>query len=85
LVVLAGVEEELSEEFTGGGVDDPNVVVLDEHQDVGSGVGPADADVVQAAAHAQGDAAGLIDAVGAQPYVGVGGPVGAGAALGRVS
>jgi hypothetical protein len=55
------------------------VQVLDEEQDVGSGVGPADADVVQAAGHAQRDAAGLVDLVGADPVVGVGAAVGAGA------
>jgi len=46
-VVAGGVDGELAEEFTGGGVDDPDVRVLDEQQDVGSGVGSADADVVQ--------------------------------------
>jgi hypothetical protein len=38
----------------------------------GSGVGSADADVVQAAGHSQRDGAGLIDAVGADAVVGVG-------------
>jgi len=38
---------------------------------VGSGVGSSDADVVQAAGRAQGDAAGVIDAVTADPVVGV--------------
>jgi hypothetical protein len=47
----------------------------------GSGVGSADADVVQAAGHSQRDGAGLIDAVGADAVVGVG--AGAGFALGR--
>jgi hypothetical protein len=44
-------------------------------------VGPADADVVESAAQAQGGAAVLIDAVGADPVVGVGGAVGAGGGL----
>jgi hypothetical protein len=48
---------------------------LDEQDDVGSGVGPADADVVEAAAVAQGDGAGFADGVGADAVVGVGGPV----------
>jgi hypothetical protein len=47
LVVAAGVEGELAQQFAGGGVDDPDVEVLDEQEDVGSGVGPADADVVE--------------------------------------
>jgi len=38
----------------------------------GSGVGSADADVVQAAGHSQRDGAGLIDAVAAYAVVGVG-------------
>jgi hypothetical protein len=36
---------------------------------VGSGVAPADADVMQAAAQAQGDASGLFDSVSAEPVV----------------
>src|SRR5579859_56829 len=81
---LAGalcVEGELAEEFAGGGVDDPDVQVLDEEQDVGSGVGPADADVVEPAGVAEGDAAGGVDDVAADPVVGVAGPV-AGGGLG---
>ena len=38
LVVASGVDVELSDELAGGGVDDPDVEVLDEHQDAGSGV-----------------------------------------------
>lgn len=33
------VEGEFSEDLAGGGVDDGDVVVLDEESDVGSGVG----------------------------------------------
>ena len=47
-------------------------------------MGPADADVVQAAVVAQGDDAGAVDAVGPDPVVGVGRAV-AGAALGRAA
>jgi hypothetical protein len=75
LVVAGGVEGELAEEFAGGGVDDADVEVLDEQGDVGSGVGPAGADVVEAAGVAQGEGAGLADDAGADPVVGVGGPV----------
>ena len=39
MVVLGGVEDQFAEEFAGGGVDDPDVEVVDEEQDVGSGVG----------------------------------------------
>ena len=46
--------------------------VLDEQDDAGSGVGSADADVVQPAVVAQGDGAGFVDAVVADPVVGVG-------------
>jgi hypothetical protein len=71
LVVAVGVEGELAEQFAGGGVDDPDVEVADEEQDVGSGVGPAGADVVEAALVAQGEGAGFADDVGADPVVGV--------------
>jgi hypothetical protein len=57
LAVPGGVEGELAEQLAGGGVDDAHVQVLGEQQDVGSGVGSADADVVEAAAGAQGDVA----------------------------
>ena len=45
---------------------------------MGSGVGPADADVVEAAVVAQGDAAVVVEPVGADPVVVVGGPVAGG-------
>jgi hypothetical protein len=45
LVVAAWVDGELAEELAGGGVDDAEVQVVDEQDDVGSGVGSADADV----------------------------------------
>ena len=73
MVVPGGVEGELAEEFTGAGVDDSDVEVVDEHQDAGAGVGSADADVVEAAGVAQGEFSELVDAVGADPVVGVGG------------
>jgi hypothetical protein len=50
-------------------VDDANVEVVDEHQNVGSGEGSSDADVVEAAGDAQGDAAGVVDAVAADSMV----------------
>jgi hypothetical protein len=72
LVVAAGVEGQGAEELAGGGAHDPDVQVLDEQDDVGSGVGPADADVVELAGVAEGDAAGVVDDVAADPVVGVG-------------
>jgi hypothetical protein len=45
LVVVVGVEDQFAEEFAGGGVDDPDLKVVNEDQDVGS----ADADVVEPA------------------------------------
>ena len=59
LVVACGVEGELAEELAGGGVDDADVQVADEQDDVGSGVGPADADVVEPAAVPEADGAGF--------------------------
>jgi len=63
LVALGWVEGEFAEEFAGGGVDDADVEILDQNGDAGSGVGSADADGVELAAVAQGDLAGLVDAV----------------------
>jgi hypothetical protein len=78
LVVAGGVEGEFAEEFAGSGVDDADVQVVDEQQDVGSGVGPAGADVVEAAVDAQGDTSVGVEPVGADAVVGVGGPVAGG-------
>jgi hypothetical protein len=75
LVVAGGVDGELAEELAGGGVDDADVQVLDEHQDPGAGVGAADADVVEPAADAEGELAVGVDAVGADAVVGVAGAV----------
>jgi hypothetical protein len=71
LVVAIWVEDELAEQFAGGGVDDLDLEVADEEQDVGSGVGPANADVVEAALVAKGEGAGFADDVGADAVVGV--------------
>ncbi len=54
MVVAGGVEDQLAEEFSGCGVDDADLEVLDDQDDAGSGVGSSDADVVQAAVVAQG-------------------------------
>jgi hypothetical protein len=56
LVVLVRVEGKFAEELAGSGTDDADVQVLDEEKDAGSGVSPADADVVQSAVVAEGDA-----------------------------
>ena len=77
LVVLGGVEDQLAEELPGGGVDHADVQVLDEQDDVGSGVGSADAEVVQPAGDAQGDPAAVVDAGVRDPVVGVGVAAGA--------
>ena len=45
LVVQCWVDGELVEEFAGDGADDADLEVLDQHDDVGSGVGSSDADV----------------------------------------
>jgi hypothetical protein len=63
-------------------VDDADAVVLDEHQDVGSGVGSPDADVVQSPLDVQRYAAGLVHLVVAEAVVDVGAAVGAGAGFG---
>ncbi len=68
----------MAEEFAGGGVDDADLEVGDEHDDAGSGVFGAEADVVEAAVVAQGDAPGLVDTVVADAPVGVVAAVGGG-------
>jgi hypothetical protein len=75
LVVPGWVDDQVADEFAGGGVDDADVQVVDEHEDRGSGVVAADAGVVERAADPQGEFAVGIDAVGADAPVGVGGPV----------
>ncbi len=60
MVVPGRVEGELAEELSGGGVDDPDLEVLDEQDDAGSGVGSADADVAEPAGHPQGDGAAVL-------------------------
>ena len=72
MVVAAGVEGEVAEDFAGDRVDDADVKVLDDQGDVGSGVGSADADVAESAVVAEGDAAGCVDAVVSDAVVGVG-------------
>ena len=82
MVVASWVDGELAEELAGGGVDDADVEVLDEQEDVGSGVGSPDSDVAQSAGHAQGDGACLVDLVLADSVVGLDGRTGAGGGLG---
>ena len=71
MVVAGGIDDQLAEEFSGGGGDHPDVEIVDEKDDVGSGVGSSDADVVEPAADPQGDDAGVVDAVVPDPCVGV--------------
>ena len=82
LVVLAGIDGELAQQFAGDGVDDADVEVLGEQDDVGSFVGSADADVAQLAVDAQGHGPGLVDAVVPDPVVGLVSRLGPGRALG---
>jgi hypothetical protein len=78
------VEGELAQDLAGGSVDDADVQVLDQEQDVGSGVGAAGADVEEPAGVAEGDDAVGVDPVGADAVVGVAGAA-AGGALGRAA
>jgi hypothetical protein len=64
-------------------VDDPDVGVLDEEDDGGSGVGSADADVVKATPMAKGDLALVVDDVAADAVVVVELAAGAGSSLGQ--
>jgi len=85
LVVLRGVKGELAQESSGAGVDDADVEVVDEHDDVGSGVGSAGADVLEPAGVAQGDDAAGVDAVVADTVVAVGVAAAGGAGLRAVA
>ena len=69
LVVAGGVQDEFAEELAGVAVDDSDMQVVDEQGDRGAGAAAAQADVVQAAVVADGDGAGGVDAVGADPPV----------------
>ena len=55
MVVAGEVKGEVSQELPGCGVDDPDVEVLYEQDDGGSGMGSADPDVEEVAGDAQGD------------------------------
>ena len=59
----------MAEDLSGFGVDDVDVEFLDEHGDVGSGMGSSDADVVEFAGVAEGDGAGVTDDVVTNPVV----------------
>jgi hypothetical protein len=63
LVVAAGVEDELSDEFSGVFGDDPDVQISNEHEDRGVCPAAADADVVEVAGVAEGEFAVAVDAV----------------------
>jgi hypothetical protein len=72
LVVDGRVEDELADEFAGGGVDDANLEAVDQHEYWGSGVGSADADVVESAVVAEGEGAAGVDDVAADSGLRVG-------------
>src|SRR5687768_1582004 len=72
LVVAGDVDGELAEQFAGGGVDDPDVVAVDELEDWGSGVLGADADVMEPAVEAEGELAFAVDFVVEDAVVGLG-------------
>jgi hypothetical protein len=82
LVRPGGIESEGSEELAGDGVDDPDVEVLDEEDDGGSGVGSADADVVEATPWRRVIAL-VVDDVAADAVVVVELAAGAGGSLGQ--
>jgi hypothetical protein len=61
----------VAQDLAGGGVDDADVHVGDEHHDAGSGVGSPDGDVVESSVEADGDVAAVGDAVVTDAEVGV--------------
>jgi hypothetical protein len=68
-------------ELAGGGVDDPDLEVVDELEELRSGVFGPDADVVDAAVEAQGKLAVEVDSVRQHAVVPVAAAVGARAGL----
>ena len=81
MVAVFGVDGEGADDLAGGGVDDADVVVVDEGDDGGSVEGPSEADVVEVAVDADADLA-VVDAVVSDAELGVvvvvGGGFGAG-------
>src|SRR5690625_1915543 len=67
LVGAGGVEGVFGEDLAGGGVDDGGVVVMDQGDDLGAGVGASDAEVEHAPGVAQADLAAVVDGVVAHP------------------
>ncbi len=72
MVVGVRVEGEGSEEFAGLVVDDADFEVVDDHDDRGSGVGSADADVVEASSVSEADFVVVVDGVITDPVGGFG-------------
>jgi hypothetical protein len=83
LIIHGWVEDEFPDDFAGGGVDDADVEAVYQHQDGGSGVGSADADVVESARVAEAEFAVAVDDVAADRGCGWPSGVSAGTALGR--
>ena len=71
VVAVFGIDGEGADDFAGGGVDDADVVAVDEQDDAGSVEGSSESDVVEVAVDAQADAA-VADAVGADTELCVG-------------
>ena len=71
VVAALWVDGEGADDLAGGGVDDADVWVVDEHDDAGSVEGSSESDVVHLAVDSQADASGL-DAVVADSELGVG-------------
>ena len=83
LCLLVGVDGEFAEDLAGGGVDDCDLAVLGDQDHGLVVVAGADADVVQAAVHAQGDGAAGVDDVLADAFVGRGRGAGVGGGFGH--
>jgi len=60
---VGGVEGEVGDDFSGGLAGDGGVVVVDQGDDLGAGVGSADAEVEQFPGVADGDLAVAVDGV----------------------
>ena len=76
--MAVGIEGEVADDFAGGGVDDADLEVVDEHHDRGVGEGSADAEVLEMTVVSECHFAGFVDAVVADSELAVGVVVGSG-------
>ena len=68
-VVAVGVDVVLAEDLAGGLLGEGDLKVVDDHEDAFSGVGYANAEMVETAGPSEGEFAELVDSVEPDPVV----------------